>query len=369
MKNCFTLFLISNFIVQIAISQSASWNFDGETNAPNSTASGFSATNAVFGSGVTSISYTTGNPSSGDAYTASSGWTTSTSPDLNDYIQVCITNNSGVTHTVSGIDFDERRSGTGVRSYQVRSSSDNYGSTIAVGAIPDDTNFREQTVSSNINLLNNGQLCFRIYGYNSENASSGTWRFDNVLIFSAPATPLPIELTKLNGNLFDLNLIVTWQTASELNNSHFSIEKSQDGFSFREIGIVNGNGTTNETQNYEFIDKTPFPGTNYYRLKQFDFDGKFEYSKVVSVDFGREGGVRLYPTIASTELYLQLDKKAANENGIIHVFNQNGMLVKSQNFEAESLNLTIPVYGLPNGHYFIRLETADFASILRFIKQ
>ncbi len=188
-------------------------------------------------------------------------------------------------------------------------------------------------------------------------------------ISGSSSAVLPIELAFFQADLFNSSTKLTWQTASELNNSHFSIEKSQDGFNFREVGIVNGNGTTNETHDYEFVDKTPFSGTNYYRLKQFDFDGRFEYSKVVSVDFGREGGVRLYPTIASTELYLQLDKKAANESGIIHVFNQNGMLVKSQNFEAESLNLTIPVYGLPNGHYFIRLETADFASILRFIKQ
>ena len=80
-----------------------------------------------------------------------------------------------------------------------------------------------------------------------------------------------------------LRLALVMETATEINNSHFDIEWSTDAFSFKKIGAVQGVGTTDEIQVYNFIHKNPTNGKNYYRLKQIDMDGTVEYSKIIQI--------------------------------------------------------------------------------------
>jgi hypothetical protein len=151
------------------------------------------------------------------------------------------------------------------------------------------------------------------------------------------STPLSTELIDLSIKVIKASWNkINWQTASEINNAHFSIERSSNGIAYLEIGAVSGHGTTNETINYEFIDKSPFSGTNYYRLKQFDFDGKFDYSKVISVIFVNKNGVQLYPTIVNQEVWLKLDK-ATDESGSIQIYNINGQLKKTAHMRLKQL--------------------------------
>lgn len=86
-------------------------------------------------------------------------------------------------------------------------------------------------------------------------------------------TPLPIELLSNEVNCIDNNVVVSWSTASETNNSFFTIEKSTDGINFISIGTVLGAGTSTSVLNYSFIDFNPYSGIAYYRLKQTDYDG------------------------------------------------------------------------------------------------
>lgn len=95
---------------------------------------------------------------------------------------------------------------------------------------------------------------------------------------------LPIELISFIGKRYaNVNRLV-WEVASELNNDYFTIERSTDGTIWREIGQIDGAGTSQEQRKYSFIDETFEARTNYYRLKQTDFDGAYEYSKVIYVD-------------------------------------------------------------------------------------
>lgn len=95
--------------------------------------------------------------------------------------------------------------------------------------------------------------------------------------------PLPIELIKFNANCDRGSVMVTWTTASETNNDYFTVERSQDGSFFEEVGVVDGAGTTSQLNSYSLEDKYPYIGTSYYRLKQTDFDGNYEYSDMVAV--------------------------------------------------------------------------------------
>ena len=96
---------------------------------------------------------------------------------------------------------------------------------------------------------------------------------------------LPVELTSFSAKTTESGITLSWQTATETNNSGFSIERGLNKNNFETIGFVTGFGTTSETQNYSFVDNNVAVGTYYYRLKQIDFDGSFEYSGTIEVDF------------------------------------------------------------------------------------
>jgi hypothetical protein len=77
------------------------------------------------------------------------------------------------------------------------------------------------------------------------------------------------------GKKAENGVLLSWETATEINNDYFDVEWSMDGISFEKIGQVQGAGTTAEIQLHEFLHKKPVNGNNYYRLKQVDFDEKF----------------------------------------------------------------------------------------------
>jgi hypothetical protein len=99
-----------------------------------------------------------------------------------------------------------------------------------------------------------------------------------------PNNPLPIELLSFNADLNATNYVdLTWSTASEINNDFFTIEKSKDAVNFEEVLHQKGAGNSNVTLNYRDVDKNPFDGVSYYRLKQTDFNGNHTYSEIVPI--------------------------------------------------------------------------------------
>ena len=99
-------------------------------------------------------------------------------------------------------------------------------------------------------------------------------------------TYIPVELISFEGRVEDNEIVLSWVTASELNNQGFYIEKSSDNINWMTIGFVQGKGTTSEKNYYSFIDNEITSDIQYYRLKQIDFDGSFKYSQVVEVVIG-----------------------------------------------------------------------------------
>ena len=120
--------------------------------------------------------------------------------------------------------------------------------------------------------------------HNVDSSALGVVKF---VPFSAQ---IPVELTSFSANLSNGNVILNWITATELNNSGFEVQKgnhtstSLSVTEWESIGFVNGNGTSTEVHNYSFTDKNTNEGKSYYRLKQIDFDGSFEYSNIVEID-------------------------------------------------------------------------------------
>ncbi len=94
----------------------------------------------------------------------------------------------------------------------------------------------------------------------------------------------PVELASFTATTNSIEIILSWSTATELNNQGFEIERSEDNVSFNKIGFVPGLGPTTEPKSYNYLDQPASSGTFYYRLKQVDYDGSFEYSEVVEVE-------------------------------------------------------------------------------------
>ena len=163
--------------------------------------------------------------------------------------------------------------------------------------------------------------------------------------------PLPVELLYFYGEKSGDKVRLDWQTATEINNSHFDVEWSRDGISFQKIGEVTGAGTTNEVQFYDFFHTTPALGENYYRLKQVDFNEKSEYTPIVLIEFNtiRDTQWTIFPNPATN--YLKIE---TSEGGMLQLFDISGrLLVEKQVSSYENIDIT----QLPNGTYFAKIGT------------
>jgi parallel beta-helix repeat protein len=106
---------------------------------------------------------------------------------------------------------------------------------------------------------------------------------------------LPVELLSFRGDPSVSGAILTWKTATEINTTHFDIERSNDGQSFKKIGETKAQGNNSK---YQFTDELPYPIT-YYRLKINDLDGSFKFSKTINITANGKSKVKIYPTISN----------------------------------------------------------------------
>ena len=179
------------------------------------------------------------------------------------------------------------------------------------------------------------------------NAGQNTGGVGEVIVTVIPLA-LPVELVRFNANAKDDCILLEWQTASELNNKGFEIQKSKDGIDWDMIEFVEGRGTVSGLNTYASTDKIPTLGANYYRLKQLDFDGKFDFSNIVIVDFNnRLNEVTLFPNPAKSQLTL------INGEGQATIYNVLGQPVKQLTIDANQS--TIQLADLLNGQYYIQV--------------
>ncbi|MBS0000409.1 MAG: hypothetical protein KFF73_15615 [Cyclobacteriaceae bacterium] len=97
--------------------------------------------------------------------------------------------------------------------------------------------------------------------------------------------PLPVEWLSFTGNQQENRILLNWQTASEKDNDFFTVERSGNGTDFIEIGDIAGSGTTHQVSAYEFTDEQPLIGLGYYRIRQTDYDGATDHSRIIAIEF------------------------------------------------------------------------------------
>ena len=127
-----------------------------------------------------------------------------------------------------------------------------------------------------------------------------------VIIVIQIVAPLPVEMSWFRGEALAHGVELNWETASELNNDVFLVERATDGRNFEIIGEVLGNGTTETASNYTYVDENAAPGTNYYRLLQLDYDGSETTSNVITVNRQSDnGGIVVAPNPVQEELTIR----------------------------------------------------------------
>jgi hypothetical protein len=181
---------------------------------------------------------------------------------------------------------------------------------------------------------------------------------------------LPVELKSFVGKIEGSNARLFWETATEINNLGFEIEKSTNQTEFSKIGFVKGLGNSVQLNAYNFVDNT-FEKTAYYRLKQLDVDGKFSYSPVIALQkSGSKNSMKIYPNPLSNQSILNIDfAQNINKNASVSVFESNGKPIYQKNVEGQDA-IQINVNDWNRGLYFIRLTTNEGQTILsRFVKE
>ncbi len=145
---------------------------------------------------------------------------------------------------------------------------------------------------------------------------------------------LPVELISFEGFIEDNSVKLEWSTASEVNNDYFQVEKSSNGIDFEILTVISGNGNSNTVNDYYTYDDLPLnKQTMYYRLKQVDFDGKFEYSEILSVNIESEiqqnckFDIIPNPCLSRCTIKLKECNVADNENFIFYIYDAAGNAV------------------------------------------
>jgi len=193
----------------------------------------------------------------------------------------------------------------------------------------------------------------------------------DITITGAVNPPLPIELISFNADCSPTNGAVDlkWLSSTEINNDFYTIERSSDAFNFEVVATIKGAGNSNNINSYFFRDVNALDGTSYYRLKQTDFNGNFEYFNTVAVNCtGGTNGISLYPNPANNEFTLQLEGKKGNKVSI-EMYNSIGQQVMSKTLILQSniLSEQIDVNEFNQGIYFVNIKTENLFTSKKLI--
>lgn len=182
---------------------------------------------------------------------------------------------------------------------------------------------------------------------------------------------VPVELVRFTGYKDDAAVQLEWETATEVDNKGFEVQRSQNGVDYQVIGWVDGRGTTLETVQYQFRDEEPKTGVNYYRLKQIDFDEAFEYSPVISVEFAEAlpGTISVYPNPSTGLVNYRLPIDESANDMEIRISDMTGRVVLTvrQDFMPQG---TIDLSALPAGMYTLDVITgqSQFTDLISKLK-
>ncbi len=194
----------------------------------------------------------------------------------------------------------------------------------------------------------------------SEVFSGGTWN----------GGVIPVELATFSASVSGNTVNLQWKTATEVNNSGFSIERKSEGSEYKEVGFVPGFGSTTEPKSYAYTDADLGNGIYTYRLKQIDYNGTYEYSNAVEVTVNIPSSFSLEqnfpnPFNPTTNISYSIPEAGNLKLSVFNLLGEEVALLVSGYSEAGQFEVKFDASDLPSGIYFYRLTLNDTYSSMK----
>ena len=212
----------------------------------------------------------------------------------------------------------------------------------------------------------------RVYGFYGDLTNRGTFSI------SVVGMPLPVTLLSFTGTRHAEKNILTWSTATEINNQGFELQYAPDGKDFQKLAFINSkalNGNSSTILSYEFTDARPLSGNSFYRLRQIDKDGRESFSNIISLKGEKVDRITLgnfYPNPAKNKLHISIAIPVSNKINL-RITDVAGKMVQQQSFVLTSgnNNLNVDVSALRAGSYFIKAtgNNGYKSAVSKFVKQ
>ena len=211
------------------------------------------------------------------------------------------------------------------------------------------------TYYSTWNVTFNSSTTYQICGQQINPGGTSVNKYVPVR-FGVVSATLPIDLLNFKAELVDRIVELDWQTATEVDNDYFSIERTTDGLKWEEIKQIDGAGNSTILLSYKSCDRTPLVGSSYYRLKQTDFDGQYTYSKIRKVHFEIEDKLEIFPNPILSQITIQGNPLELGNVEVYDVLGQDvsSLVLKVGDGEAK---LKFDLSKLKTGVYYVKTKT------------
>ena len=182
---------------------------------------------------------------------------------------------------------------------------------------------------------------------------------------------VPVELSSFTASVYGKTVLLNWSTATETNNHLFEIERKAENDEYFTIGFVEGAGTTTEPQDYNFIDQTVEKGVYVYRLKQIDFDGSYDYSNEIEINFPAKEFILFQnfpnPFNPTTKIQFNIPEKSFVTLSVYDILGNLISTLISEYKPAGSYTVEFGGADIPSGLYIYKIITPNFTEAKKMI--
>lgn len=207
-------------------------------------------------------------------------------------------------------------------------------------------------------ILNNAYMEGRLLSV------AGAVYLNSNIIDNVCSVALPIDLVSFSADCKNQKAHLSWTTAKEVNNDFFTIERSNDAKLWEEIGKVDGSGNSSSILNYSFIDDKPSLNSSFYRIKQVDFDGKFNHSNTINLKDCKNkiSDIEVFPNPTNGTLNISYND-ATDKFISISIYNSLGELI----YYSTNQESTIDLIGEKNGIYILHINMASGLTVTKML--
>lgn len=176
----------------------------------------------------------------------------------------------------------------------------------------------------------------------------------NAVLSFTIGTPLPVTLVNFTVSKKESAADLLWSTSSEVNSSHFEIQRSAEGKKWETIASLKAHNQNSVMQSYRYTDAVPMPAENLYRLRMVDTDGTFAFSRIQSVWFGDSNGhITTYPNPVSDRIFLDATSTSSIQS--VEIYSASGVM----HYTGKYTRASIDVKALPAGMFILKTTTSD----------